>query len=102
MTYEEYKSTIDAALADPDKGIASIPEMLENLQTDLAAADTLKNTISEKDTKIRELQDTNMKLYMQIGGGSPEPDTESEPVTGVGVIDEFMNTIFEEETNNGN
>ncbi len=103
MTYDEYKTAINSALADPDKGIAAMPNVLENLKTDLASIDTLNTSISEKDAKIRELQDTNMKLYMQIGGGASEPDNDPEPATGVGVIDEFMNDIFlEEGDNNGN
>ena len=103
MTYDEYKTAIDTAVSNPDTGLAGLPSVLENLKTDLGSIETLNTTISEKDAKIRELQDTNMKLYMQIGGGSPEPDPDPDPVTGVGVIDEFMNELFTEEgNNNGN
>ena len=101
MTYDEYKTAIDTAVSNPDTGLGALPALMENLKTDLGQIETLNATITERDNKIRELQDTNMKLYMQIGGGS-EPDEQDEPVTGVGVIDEFMNDMFKEDTNNGN
>lgn len=95
MTYDEYKAAFDGIMSDTDTGIAKMPEVMETLKTDLERIDALEKASAEKDVKIRELQDTNMKLYLNIGGGETDTDT-AEEVTGVDVIDEFMDTLFTE------
>lgn len=70
MTYEEYVQATQGLTAD------NAPEILQNLlkgvKEDLAerdaykaSIDELNSSIAEKDTKIRDLQDTNIKLFLQ-------------------------------------
>lgn len=70
MTYDEYVASTQGLTAD------NAPEILQNLlasvKEDLAerdaykaSIDELNSSIAEKDTKIRDLQDTNIKLFLQ-------------------------------------
>lgn len=96
MTYEEYEKRINGALANPDTAPTEFVNILSDLKTDLTAKDTLETEKTELETRVRDLQDTNMKLYLSVTGTSDEDEEEDEPAEGTAVVDELMDKLFKE------
>lgn len=96
MTYEEYEKRINGALANPDTAPTEFVNILSDLKTDLTAKDTLETEKTELETRVRDLQDTNMKLYLSVTGNSDEDEEEDEPAEGTAVVDELMDKLFKE------
>lgn len=97
MKYDEYETKINEVLSNPDTALTEISSVLEELKGDLETLEALSAKVEEQDGRIRDLQDTNMKLYLNQGGGEVEQEEEDEPAEGMAVIDEFMEELFEEE-----
>lgn len=97
MKYDEYEEKINEVLSNPDTALTEISSVLEELKGDLETLEALSVKVEEQDGRIRDLQDTNMKLYLNQGGGEVEQEEEDEPAEGMAVIDEFMEELFEEE-----
>ena len=96
MTYEQYEERINNALSNADTAPTEFVSILSELKTDLTAKDTLETEKTELETRVRDLQDTNMKLYLSVTGNSDEDDEDDEPAEGTAVVDELMDTIFKE------
>lgn len=97
MTYEQYEERINNALANADTAPTEFVNILSELKTDLTAKDTLETEKAELETRVRDLQDTNMKLYLSVTGTSSEDDDEDdEPAEGTAVVDELMDALFKE------
>lgn len=96
MTYEEYEKRINGALANQDTAPTEFVNILSDLKTDLTAKDTLETEKTELETRVRDLQDTNMKLYLSVTGTSDEDEEEDEPAEGTDVVDELMEKLFKE------
>lgn len=98
MVFEEYRDSINSLLANPDTALTGISPLLDDLKGDLETRDALKAENDALNARIRDLQDTNMKLYLSLsGGGSPDEEADDEPAEGNAVIDEFLDMIFKEE-----
>lgn len=96
MTYEEYEKRINGALANADTAPTEFVNILSELKTDLTAKDALETEKTELETRVRDLQDTNMKLYLSVTGTSDEDEEEDEPAEGTAVVDELMEKLFKE------
>lgn len=96
MTYEQYEERINKALANADTAPTEFVNILSELKTDLTAKDTLETEKTELETRVRDLQDTNMKLYLSVTGNSTEDEEEDEPAEGTAVVDELMDALFKE------
>lgn len=96
MTYEEYEQRINSALANADTAPTEFVNILSELKTDLTAKDALETEKTELETRVRDLQDTNMKLYLSVTGSSDEDEEEDEPAGGTDVVDELMDKLFKE------
>ena len=96
MKYEEYEQRINNALANADTAPTEFVSILSELKTDLTAKDTLETEKTELETRVRDLQDTNMKLYLSVTGGSADDEEEDEPAEGTAVVDELMDILFKE------
>lgn len=96
MTYEQYEQRINSALANADTAPTEFVNILSELRTDLTAKDTLETEKAELETRVRDLQDTNMKLYLSVTGTSTEDDEDDEPAEGTAVVDELMDVLFKE------
>ena len=96
MTYEEYEKRINEALANADTAPTEFVNILSELKTDLTAKDSLETEKAELETRVRDLQDTNMKLYLSVTGNSEEDEEEDEPAEGTAVVDELMEKLFKE------
>ena len=79
MKYEEYESKlVNEVLKNPDSAALAVQDILKELKTDCETMASLEAGIAEKDSRIRDLQDTNMKLFLQNCSGTPDQD-ETEP-----------------------
>lgn len=77
MTYEEYE-TMKNELTTENAPIV-VGSILDALKTDLAERDALKAEVEAKDKKIADLQDTNMKLFLnQTNDESGEEEDDEE------------------------
>lgn len=99
--FEEIKSAIISAVSNPDTLETSIKAVLETMEGDYAAFESLANDYEAAQTRIRDLQDTNHKLFL-AQTGTPDDAGKEEPElpTGSGVIAEFIekvNSIGKEE-----
>lgn len=79
MKYEEYEQKLSECVKNPDSAALAIQDILKELKTDCETMASLEAGIAEKDGRIRDLQDTNMKLFLQNCSGAPDQD-EAEPV----------------------
>ena len=97
MTVDEYKDKINGLVSNPDTAATEALSLIDEITKDIGELGAAKTSVSELQAKVADLQDTNMKLYMNIAGGPSDDDQEDEPAEGPAVIDEFMDMIFKEE-----
>lgn len=90
MKYEEYEALINDGLKNPDKAPAVFKEVLEALKADTTTLGTQSEKIIEQDARIRDLQDTNMKLFLSQTSSRAE---EKEDKTPDEEIDDFFNNL---------
>ena len=93
MKYEDYEIKINESVKNPDEASVNLLEVLSELKEDLAKIETMQTVIEEKDTKIRNLQDTNMKLFLSQTS-SVDEDNEEDELVGQEAIDAFIEEIF--------
>lgn len=89
MTREEFKTGILEVLKNPDTALVSVEPFIEAFgeQADSLAALTAEKEKSEE--RIRDLQDTNMKLFLRQTG-EPEKEETEEPNVADMTFDEYM------------
>lgn len=93
MTYDEAKNGIIGAMANPDTMETAMTGILEELKTDYEGFDSTRAELEKANARIKDLQDTNHKLFLaQTGSAAAEPDDKELP-TGVGVFDEFKELV---------
>lgn len=89
MTYEEYKKGLTDALSNPDTALTSIEPLLESLKGDIESMETLKTKVETQDARIRDLQDTNLKLFLSQTSETENED-ESKPSEAAQAVDSFF------------
>lgn len=71
MTYPEYEAKIREIVANPDNIAAASVDLLAEIKKDTETLDSVHAQHQAAQTKIRELQDTNYKLFLRVTG---QPD----------------------------
>ena len=81
--------TIKTLFSETDKldELNSIVEQCKELEVTIESATT---KISELETTINELRDTNMKLFLQVQGETTEENKEEEAKTIDDIFDEIV------------
>lgn len=97
MKLDEYKEKINEIVTNSDTAPASAAEILKEIEIDLVAKKTADDKVAELESKVTDLQNTNMKLYLNVTGAEDTAADEDEPATGLGVIDEFIDKVLKEE-----
>ena len=99
MKYEEFEARLTKMLETPDTALASLPEFLKEVKTDYEGIVSLTNKSSEQEKRIRDLQDTNMKLFlMQTSAPKSKGELEDEDdLEGQDAIDAFVTKLSKEE-----
>lgn len=76
MTLDEYKAIAGGLTTDNAPDV--VTQILSGITTDLEALNTATNALAEKDKRIAELQDTNMKLFLSVTGKAEAPEEPEE------------------------
>ena len=99
MKYEELEARLTKMLETPDTALAALPEFLKEVKTDYEGIVSLTNKSSEQEKRIRDLQDTNMKLFlMQTSAPKDKGELEDEDdLEGQDAIDAFVTKLSKEE-----
>lgn len=79
MKLDEYKALFQKA-GDADKAPEALSELLKAITEDITTLDSLVEAHTEDEKKIRDLQDTNMKLFL-AQTGKVETEEEEPEVT---------------------
>ena len=100
MTYGELESKIIKVLEEPDSALVNIKPVLEEARKDYESIIALAEAKTKSETRIRDLQDTNMKLFMELSGKKVDDESGSEEddeLEGVDAIDAFINKLDSKE-----
>lgn len=93
MKYEDYETKLNEVVKNPDTAAVAVQDILKDLKADSDTFASMEAGIAERDGRIRDLQDTNMKLFLRQTGGSEDQDEpEKSP-------DEVIDALFTEEVN---
>lgn len=81
-TFEEIQTQITDAMASPDTLETSMGAILDTLKADYITAQSTSETLEKANARIRDLQDTNHKLFLaQLGKPSEKSDDDND--TGI-------------------
>lgn len=97
MNYEDYEGIAQKLTAENAPEV--LKTMLDSVKEDLAERDALKEVQAEQEAKIKDLQDTNIKLFLsQTGKAEQDGDeeTEEEKIDQMS-LDEYLAYIKESE-----
>lgn len=97
MKYEDYEGIAQKLTAENAPEV--LKTMLDSVKEDLAERDALKAVQAEQEAKIKDLQDTNIKLFLsQTGKAEQDGDeeTEEEKIDQMS-LDEYLAYIKESE-----
>ena len=93
MTLDEYKAKITEIVQNPDKSAELGVNLLEAIKGDLTRLGELNTSIDKLNGKVKDLQDTNMKLFLAQTNQKPiTDDAENKPVT----LDDMIKAITED------
>lgn len=98
MTYDELEKKITEVLQQPDSALVNIMPVLKEIKADYESLVSLTSKVEQQDNRIRDLQDTNMKLFLnQTGQVKDKEDEDEDDVEGPDAIDAFVNKLNKEE-----
>lgn len=87
MKYEDYEKKVTDLISNPEAAPVTAQEILSELKADTENIASLEAGIAERDARIRDLQDTNMKLFLsQSSQVEDEPEEKS--------ADEILDELF--------
>ena len=77
MKYQDYEGIAQKLTTENAPEVMKM--MLDSVKEDLAERDALMSVKAEQEAKIKDLQDTNIKLFLsQTGKAEQDEDTETE------------------------
>ena len=87
MKYEDYEKKVTDLISNPEAAPVTAQEILSEIKSDTENIASLEAGIAERDARIRDLQDTNMKLFLsQSSQIEDEPEEKS--------ADEILDELF--------
>lgn len=95
MTYTEYEKGLTDALSNPDTALTAIRPILDELKGDIENLDTLKGQVETQEARIRDLQDTNLKLFLSQTSAASQDETDGVSDT-VKAVDSFFDDFGKE------
>lgn len=99
MTYDELVSKVTKVLEEPDSALVNIKPVLEEAKADYISIVSLTEKNEKNEKRIRDLQDTNMKLFLaqtgKVSEGEPGNDDDDDLV-GQDAVDAFINKFKED------
>lgn len=95
--FDDYKAKIDLILTNPDTALSEIGSVYEDLESDLTTLESLTAENESLNSKVNELRETNIKLYMQSSGEATEMSGTEEEDTEEKAVDEFFDELMKGE-----
>lgn len=94
MTFEEVKVKLTKLLETPDTALANLGPVLDEIKTDYEGFLSTTTHLQKAQDRIRDLQDTNMKLFLaQTGGSSDSNENDDDDLTGDEALKKFVDSI---------
>lgn len=98
MTYADVEKKLTTMLQTPDTALAALPDLLKEIKADYESIVSLTSKVESQDNRIRDLQDTNMKLFLaQTGQVANKEEDDDDDVEGPDAIDAFVSKLNKEE-----
>lgn len=98
MTYAELEKKLTKLLEQPDSALANVKPLLDEIKADYDTMITLKESNVAQDKRIRDLQDTNMKLFLaQTKSVEEDKSDEDDELEGMDAVDAFVAELNKEE-----
>lgn len=97
MKIEDFKSRFNSIVSNPDTGIADASDFLTEVEADYTNATNLAEKVEELEARVKDLQETNIKLYLAQTGASEEENDEPDETDGEAYIDNFFENLMKEE-----
>ncbi len=91
MTYEEYATAAQGFT--PENAPVILKNLLDSIKVDLEERDAFKAAIDERDMKIRDLQDTNMKLFLSQTSSNSNAVKDEEELTGEEYVSKLLSDV---------
>lgn len=88
MKLDDYKNLFKDA-ADKDKAPEALSKLLKAVTDDVTALENLTTAHADDEKKIRELQDTNMRLFL-AQTGEPQKEEEEEEITPQSIAEKMF------------
>lgn len=77
MTFDEVQTQLIQSISNPDTMETTIQTVLDGIKTDYEAAASTTAELEKANARIRDLQDTNHKLFLsQVSKPDEKPDEE--------------------------
>ena len=92
MDKAKYSELINKAITNKDDQEILFKELLDLVTTDEIEYNNLTTQVAEQSEKIRNLQDTNMKLFLSQTS-KIQDETEDEELEGDAAVLEFMKKL---------
>ena len=93
MTYEDVESGIKDLISKPETATANGLKLLEAIKSDYDAMSSLITEREQMQTKIKDLQDTNIKLFLSQTSSVDDQNDKTEEEQA----DEILNKLSQEE-----
>lgn len=91
MTYEDYATAAQGFT--PENAPVILKNLLDSIKVDLEERDAFKAAIDERDMKIRDLQDTNMKLFLSQTSSNSNAVKDEEELTGEEYVSKLLSDV---------
>jgi len=83
MTHEEYTALINKIIQSPDTATETAETILREIKTDTERISALEAQHTEDETRIRNLQTENIRLFLSQTGGQQEDPEELDPADAI-------------------
>lgn len=97
MTFDEAKTRLTDLISDPDTAQEKALSFLGDLEKDYTTLKSMSEKSDADDKRIRELQDTNQRLFLSVTG-QPKEEEEEEEKKEPGID---WDTVLKEATDDG-
>lgn len=78
MTYDEFKARFTGIIGNPDTAQAESVSFLSDVEKDYTTLASMAKKSDDDDKRIRDLQDTNQKLFLSVTGAPAEEEEKEE------------------------
>ena len=92
MDKNKYIDLINKSIKSPEEAPTIMKELISVVEEDYNEFENLKSTLDNSNDKIRNLQDTNMKLFLSQTN-QKEEEIEEKELTPDEVINDFINNL---------